>query len=109
MARIFYSMAGEGGGHAARVRTLVEHLRHEHELVLFAPDDAFEFLSRCYSSDKATANVRLQRIPGLRFHYTGRKLDLMKSIGRGLTYAGWTLPRLVRVLRRRMRAHRPDL
>ncbi|HUQ72396.1 MAG TPA: glycosyltransferase family protein [Planctomycetaceae bacterium] len=109
MARIFYSMAGEGRGHAARVRTLVEHLRHDHELVLFAPDDAYEFLSRCYPSDLPDPNVRLLRIPGLRFHYTGRKLDLMKSIGSGLYYAGREMPRLVRALRRRMQAERPDL
>jgi uncharacterized protein (TIGR00661 family) len=109
MARIFYSMAGEGRGHAARVRTLVEHLRRDHELVLFAPDDAHEFLSRCYPADRSDPNVRLLRIPGLRFHYTGRKLDLMKSIGSGLAYAGWTMPRLISTLRRRMRAERPDL
>jgi uncharacterized protein (TIGR00661 family) len=109
MARIFYSMAGEGRGHAARVRTLVEHLKHDHELVLFAPDDAFEFLSRCYPADRPDPNVRLLRIPGLRFHYTGRKLDLVKSIGSGLHYAGRTLPRLVRAFRRRIRAERPDL
>jgi uncharacterized protein (TIGR00661 family) len=109
MARIFYSLAGEGRGHAARARTLVEHLRHEHEIVLYAPGDAYEFLSRCYPADQPCPNVRLRKIPGLKFQYTGRKLDLMKSIGRGLTYAGWTLPRLVWRLRRRIRAERPDL
>lgn len=109
MARIFYSMAGEGRGHAARVRTLAEHLKRDHELVLFAPDDAYEFLSRCYPSDRPDPNVRLLRIPGLRFHYTGRKLDLMKSIGSGLHYAARELPRLVRAFRRRIQAERPDL
>lgn len=109
MARIFYSLAGEGRGHAARARTLVEHLRHEHEITLFAPNDAFEFLNRCYPADRPVPNVRLRRIPGLKFEYSGRKLDLVKSIGRGLGYAGWTLPRLVRALRRRIRSERPDL
>lgn len=109
MARIFYSMAGEGRGHAARVRTLTEHLRHEHEVVLFAPDDAYDFLERCYGVNSPVPNVRLLRIPGIRFHYTNRKLDLLKSISSGLKYAFFGLPRLVTAFRRRMQAERPDL
>lgn len=109
MARIFYSMAGEGRGHAVRVRTLVEHLRHEHELVLFAPDEAYDFLVKSYGDDRAVENVRLLRIPGIKFHYTGGRLDLFKSIGRGLSYAGRELPKLVSAFRRRLDAEQPDL
>jgi len=109
MARIFYSMAGEGRGHAVRVRTLVEHLRHEHELVLFAPDEAYEFLVNSYGDDRAVENVRLLRIPGIKFHYTGGKLDLFKSIGHGLSYARRELPTLVNAFRRRIEAEQPDL
>ncbi len=109
MARIFLSMAGEGRGHAARVRTLVEHLRHEHELWLFAPDDAYNFLARCYAPAMRVPNVRLHRIPGLRFHYTNGKLDLWKSITSGLAYAFRKLPRLVGAFRRRIDAVGPDL
>lgn len=109
MARIFYSMAGEGRGHAARVRTLVEHLRHEHELWLFAPDEAYDFLARFYGPDAPPSDVKLLRIPGLRFHYTGRKLDLFKSVGTGLWYALRELPRLVAAFRQRIAAVRPDL
>lgn len=36
MARVFVSLAGEGRGHATRVRALVEMLRGRHEVVLFA-------------------------------------------------------------------------
>lgn len=109
MARIFYSMAGEGRGHAVRVRTLVEHLRHEHELVLFAPDEAYDFLVKSYGDDCAIENVRLLRIPGIKFHYTGGKLDLLKSIGHGLNYARRDLPTLVSAFRRRIEAEQPDL
>ena len=109
MARIFYSMAGEGRGHAVRVRTLVERLRHDHELVLFAPDEAYDFLVKSYGDDCAVENVRLLRIPGIKFHYTGGKLDLFKSIALGLTYAGRDLPSLVNAFRRRIDAEQPDL
>lgn len=109
MAKIFYSMAGEGRGHAARVRTLVEHLKDEHELHLFAPDDAFDFLCKFYGPDSPNPAVRLTRIPGLRFQYTGGKLNLLGSIWRGLKFAGWKLPRLVRNFRKRIETERPDL
>lgn len=109
MAKIFLSMAGEGRGHAARVRTLAEHLRHDHELWLFAPDDAYNFLARCYAPSMRVPNVRLHRIPGLRFHYTSGKLDLLKSITSGLHYAFRKLPRLVGAFRRRIDAVSPDL
>ena len=109
MARIFYSMAGEGRGHAARVRTLVEHLRHDHELWLFAPDEAYDFLARSYGPDAPRTNVKLLRIPGLRFHYTNGRLDLFKSVGTGLAYAFGEMPRMVRAFRQRIAAERPDL
>jgi len=109
MARIFYSLAGEGRGHAARVRTLVEHLRHDHELWLFAPDEAYDFLTRFYGPESRTPNVTLMRIPGLRFHYTHGRLDLFKSVASGLCYAWKELPRLVATFRQRIAAVRPDL
>jgi len=109
VAKIFYSMAGEGRGHAVRVRTLVEHLRHEHELVLFAPDDAYDFLMKSYGADNAVENVQLVRIEGLKFRYTGGKLDLFKSIWCGLKYAGFELPSIVNGLFKQIESERPDL
>lgn len=107
MARIFYSMAGEGRGHAARVKTLVEQLVPEHEVWLFAPDDAYDFLAPAWAHTDLP--IRLARIPGLRFVYWNGKLNLNRTIGRGLTYAAWELPNVVRGLRQRIRANRPDL
>lgn len=109
MAKIFYSMAGEGRGHAVRVRTLVDHLKGEHELHLFAPHEAHDFLRRIYGPDSPDPSVRLERVPGLKFKYTGGKLNLFGSIWRGLKYAAWGLPQLVRFFRRRIQAERPDL
>ena len=65
MATIFYSLAGEGRGHATRVRTIVEQLRSEHRFVIFAPGDAFDMLAPLY----AESDVVVQRIEGLRFAY----------------------------------------
>lgn len=66
MARIVYSMSGEGRGHATRVRTMVELLRDEHELLLLAPGDAYALLEGAYRG----SDVRIQRLPGLRFAYS---------------------------------------
>src|SRR5262245_20799177 len=100
MAKIFYTMAGEGTGHAARVRVIVEQLRNEHQFVLFAPDQAYDFLAPRYPA--GTPNVEIRRIPGLRFHYTRGRLDLSKTIWAGAGYL-WRLPGLASRLQRAIR------
>ena len=108
MAKIFYSMAGEGRGHAVRVLALVEHLRHEHELVLFASGDAYEFLVKSYG-DGRFENVRLTRVTGVNFRYTGGKLDLFKSAAGAMSFGRRELPSLVDALCRRIDDEQPDL
>ncbi len=104
MARIFYSMAGEGRGHATRVRAIVESLRHEHEFSLFAPAAAFDILSDAY----AGTEVRVSRIPGLLFHYTDRRLNYFQTLRHAAGYL-WGLSDLVRRLEIAIRVESPDL
>lgn len=82
MATIFYSIMGEGRGHAARARTVVEQLRGRHRIVLFTSHDALEFLSKQYDN---AGDVEIRRIDGLKFHYTDKRLDLLKTIREGLS------------------------
>ncbi len=65
MARICYGVAGEGRGHATRVRTMVEMLRREHAVTIFASHDAFDLLHAAYHGTE----VEVLRIPGLRHGY----------------------------------------
>lgn len=65
MSTIFYSLSGEGRGHATRARTMIEELRGRHSLVVFAPEMAFELLEPIYRKTE----VRIEKIPGLRFEY----------------------------------------
>ena len=104
MAKIFYSMAGEGRGHAVRVRVLVDALRFDHEIVLFAPGDAYDLLAPIYSG----SNVRVNQIPGLRFCYTRGRLSFLKT---SLATAGYLcrLPCVLARLEKMMRRDRPDL
>jgi len=105
MATIFYSLAGEGRGHATRVRTIVEHLRSEHRFVLFAPGDAFDMLAPLY----ANSDVRVVRIPGLHFEYAAsRALSPWRTTRGSLAYLA-RLPAVVRRLEREFDSERPDL
>ncbi len=93
MATIYYSLAGEGRGHATRVRAVVEELRKQHKIVIYAPGHAYDLLHPVYKD----TDVVVKHIPGLVFHYkdcpnTGRRqLDTIKTGIGGLNYlAGYS-------------------
>jgi len=106
MAKIFYSMAGEGRGHATRVRAIVEHLREDHEIFLFAPHHAYEMLAEVYGYDR---EVHLERIPGLLCSYRGKKLNYFKTFFQGVPYYLKQFPELVSRLESLIDIHHPDL
>jgi uncharacterized protein (TIGR00661 family) len=105
MAKIFYSVAGEGRGHATRVRTIVEELRREHEIVLFAPHVAYDFLYDIYQD---AVDVDVRRIPGLEFSYNGRRVSYFRSIRQSLPYLR-NLSTLVSRMERLLHDEQPDL
>ncbi len=105
MAKIFFSLSGEGRGHATRVRALVESLRGQHQVAIYASGDAYRFLSPLYRGTP----VRLHRVGGLRFHYTAsRRVDHRKTSWEAIRFMK-RLPLLVRMLERRLIDERPDL
>jgi uncharacterized protein (TIGR00661 family) len=109
MAKIFYSMAGEGRGHAARVWTLVEQLRKSHDITLFAPHDAFRLLQPRYENGNGNGNVRVHEIQGLRFFYNDRQcLDMRQTLHGFFDYLKDAKP-LIRHLADRIKRERPDL
>ncbi len=104
MSRIFYSVGGEGRGHATRVRTIIEDLRHHHTITLFAPGHAYELLSPVYER----TNVNVKRIPGMLQHNSGSELSYLKTGILGAKYLVH-LPMLVRMLKKEIEAGQPDL
>lgn len=68
MSTIYYGLSGEGHGHAARARVLVEALRERHRIVICTYGDAWDLLAPVY----AGSDVEVRRIPGLRFRYGSR-------------------------------------
>ncbi|MEQ8846538.1 glycosyltransferase family protein [Botrimarina sp.] len=106
MSTLFYSVMGEGRGHAARARAVVERLREGRRWVLFASHDALAFLRGCYPED--TDGIEVREIPGLHFHYSASGLDNGKTVREGLAfYRG--LRRHVDDLARHFDRDRPDL
>jgi uncharacterized protein (TIGR00661 family) len=105
MGTVFYSMAGEGRGHATRGRAIIEEIRKEHRVVIYAPAQAYELLEPLYR--KTTVTVR--KIPGLFWTYNrNRRLDYPMSAARALGYFA-ELPLLLRRLVKEIEAERPDL
>ena len=105
MGRIYYSVAGEGRGHATRVRTVVEELRKEHDVVLFASHVAYEFLDDCYHD---ADDVEVRQIPGLQFCYNGRRVSYFQSVRNSLPYLQ-NLSKLVDWMESLLRSEQPDL
>lgn len=93
MARIAISVCGEGRGHATRIATLVEHLMHEHNVLVYTSADALGFLRSRFSEESDSVDIR--EIPGIIFQYTGGRLDVMRSIAAGLEYQARQLGPLV--------------
>lgn len=83
MATIYYGLSGEGRGHATRARTLVEGLRGNHKVVVFAPDLAHALLEPIYRG----TDVRVERIAGLQFAYNKHgRVRLGGTLATNLSY-----------------------
>ena len=105
MATIFFSMAGEGRGHATRARALVERLRGEHRCVLFTPGHAHELLQPAY----AGTEVEVRELPGLFLKYDRhQRVDQIRTALGGLPYL-LRLERNVREARRAIERENADL
>jgi uncharacterized protein (TIGR00661 family) len=105
MATIVYSLAGEGRGHATRVRTIVELLRAEHRFVIFAPGDAYDMLAPLY----AGTDVSVIPLPGLHFAYDARNAVSPWRTARGVLRYALRLPDLIAHLHRELIDLQPDL
>jgi uncharacterized protein (TIGR00661 family) len=105
MGTIYFSMSGEGRGHATRVRSMVEELRGRHRVVLFCPGDAFKLLEPVYRGSE----VRVIPMPGLRFFYKpNKKLDFVETGRQALQFL-MRMPGRVKRLARMVRKHKPDV
>ncbi len=105
MATIFYSMCGEGRGHAARVQTVVEMLQPSHRFVLLAARDAYDALYDRYEGHPC---VSVRRLPGLFFAYNNNKVDYVRSLIGAGPYL-WKLNGFVDYVAQMICREQPDL
>jgi|APSaa5957512622_1039677.scaffolds.fasta_scaffold26638_2 uncharacterized protein (TIGR00661 family) len=81
MAIIFYSICGEGRGHAIRSEVVINHLLSEgHELVLFSYDRSFDYLHDTFKTNKKV--IDFVKISGVNFVYDKNNFKLGKTIVR---------------------------
>jgi uncharacterized protein (TIGR00661 family) len=88
MAKILFSLAGEGLGHSTRSFEIIKRLaKRKHELVVLTGGDSYDPINR---SIQVLRNVRLVRMPMLRLSYTpDGKVSIAKMISKNIkTLAG---------------------
>jgi len=83
MARIVYSLSGEGRGHATRTETVISMLQNKHSILVYAPPLAHEILSESLGN---RPNVTLRRLDCLRFHYRNQRLSYALSIAKSIPF-----------------------
>jgi len=96
--RILYGVVGEGMGHATRSLVVVKHLLEVgHELRVVVSGHAKEFLAERL---RGYRRVAIERITGLRFHYSDGRLDVAGTMGVNLCRAPTGIRRGIEVYRR---------
>lgn len=105
MGHVYYAMAGEGRGHATRARTVIEALRSQHRVTVYAFHQAHDILAPVYRD----SDVTIRKIPGLCFRYAaGGRLDYASTVLGAIPFLR-SLPEAVRRIARDMEADAPTL
>ena len=105
MSKIFYGVAGEGRGHAARALAVLEALSDQHELVVYANGHAPAMLDRFCES----RGIQLVVTPDVAFRYTkSKRLSYVRTLLSNSHYLN-TLPQLVNEAAAHLDAEAPDL
>lgn len=71
MSIIYYGVQGEGLGHATRSKTIIEHLKKKHRVIILCGGRAFQYLSKHFTD--------VVRITSPHIFYKGDKASSMKT------------------------------
>jgi uncharacterized protein (TIGR00661 family) len=74
MARIWYSVLGDGMGHAIRSETVIEHLRQNHDVLITAAGRAYPYLKKKFGNS-------VHEIMGLTLIYEDNRVRFGKTLG----------------------------
>lgn len=84
MARIWYSICGEGVGHAVRSDAVLAMLTKKHEVLITAAEKAYPYLKKRYGS-------KVHKIHGNTLVYKDNNVQYMRSVAKFI----WTMPYIV--------------
>ncbi len=73
MAKIWFSICGEGMGHAIRSNTILEELTKKHDILITAYGRAFDYLNKKFEN--------VHKIKGVHYVYENNEVKLAKSVG----------------------------
>ena len=77
MARIWYSVAGEGYGHSIRSAIIIDMLKKNgHDILITGSHKSYEYLNKKYKDTK--------KITGLTLSYKNNRVFRTKTIARGI-------------------------
>lgn len=100
MARILYGISGDGFGHAARSKEVINHLLAAgHELRLVSYDKGYDMLSKSF---------KVQKINGLRLEYAHNEVKYLATLAKNLLKSPANIKSLDKVVRLTKR-FKPDL
>ncbi|MGZ7043820.1 MAG: MJ1255/VC2487 family glycosyltransferase [Methanobacterium sp.] len=100
-SRILYSVCGEGMGHAIRSSVIIEHLLKDNEVIIFASERAFDFLSEKFDN--------VYYIEGFNTVYTKNKAKYGSTFVAGMMELPGNLRRNMKILYSIARTFKPNI
>lgn len=105
MKTLYYGVAGEGRGHAARALALIEHLHERHRVVVYSYGQALSLLKPACKP----LGVEVRPLPPLVFAYTSRRtLSYTRTFFKNVGYLK-DLSDIFSHVQRHMERDKPDL
>ena len=105
MKTLYYGVAGEGRGHAARALALIEELHERHRVVVYSYGQALSLLKPACEP----LGVEVRSLPPLEFAYTSRRtLSYTKTFFKNVGYLKDLSDIFLRV-QKQMEVDKPDL
>ena len=108
MATIFYSVGGEGLGHATRSGVVISHLlRKHHTLCLFSHERAFSYLKETFGNSRNI--LKISEISGINFVYEDNQFMLGKTVLKEAKKLSSLLFKTPLLFIKSILLHRPDV
>ena len=99
--RILYSVCGEGMGHAIRSSVIIEHLSKDNEVIIFASERAYDFLSEKFDN--------VYYIEGFNTVYTKNKAEYRSTFVAGMKDLPKNLKYNMKILYSIARTFKPNI